>query len=709
MGQPKWQGSGQVILHAANTFTGDIDVCSMPVPTFTGPGNVSASPFISSLVGQNVSGGNALGNTNGAVHLHCGNLSILAATGGTGQKKGALDFEGGSSLSASTATIISNYLTLASITRTNRGTLFFDFPNQGQQGNCRLLSTSAPPFNNSIMDAWGCWVSVNSVLGPDFATYDTSLGVGRFTAYGLLSSLGSVDAVVTNASGGLPGGGPCSAYALKVTSAITGTGTIYLGNTNKSSVAGLILTAGVAPDINFGGAEGMIIGSANATLSGKVSGTNGITIAGCSPAGAGVYITLANTNNDFTGQITVNNNELDAVLDTATASGIGTSSLGPVANPILLNGGILGIIGTISSTNTVLNSGRTITLGVCGGTLAGYQYGGGVSLSITVDARITGTGILMLCPVNDASQTFTITGTNNDYQGGTRVITYGRLNGNTGATLIAPPGATLGTGDLNVDAYRTATLQGTNNVAASAMVQVNTRATLNLQGTNNVTIGGLTGSGDVVLGNSAKNDTTLIVGGGNKASTFYGRISEASATVGQGKGSLSKTGGGTFTLYGAQTFTGPTTVNQGTLALMGSLTTNVMVSGGTLAGIGSIAGSVTVTNNGTLAPGTADNPIGALTIQGNLDTRGGVVAVDVSATNAYDVVTVAGNVTLGALTVTTPNGYQLPDGVTVPVITATGTLSLPLTQPTGYITRLSTNGKQLLLSRQASGFIFSAF
>ena len=657
VGLPKWEGGGQVILNASNTFTGDIDVYSMPVPSFNGPGNTAASPMvggISSLVGKNVAGGNALGDTNGAVHLHCGDLAILAGNG-TGQKKGALDFEGGSSLTAILSTG-SNYLTLASLTRSNRGILFFDFANKAQQAACRILSTNTPPVNNGMVDPWGCYISVAYALGPDFATYDASLGVGQFAAYGVLSSPGSVDAVVTNTAGNLPGG-TCSAYALKVSSAITGTGTIYLGNTNKSSVAGLLLGANVAPDVNFGGAEGVIIAAQSSTLSGKISGSNGITIAGNSLA-----VTLSNTNNDFTGQLTVNNNQVNVILDTTNAAGILTSSLGPVSNTIFLNGGVLATL-----SNNVLNAGRTITLGVCGGSLGGSTA---AAASMTAAARITGAGTLMLCPVNDNSQTFTISGANNDYLGGTRLMVYGKTF-NSCATLIASSGATLGTGDLNIDAYCAATLLGTNNIAPGAIAQVNTRATLNLQGTNNVILGGLTGSGDVVLGNNATNDTILNVGGGDISSTFYGRISEASAMPGQGQGSLVKTGNGTFTLYGSHTFTGTNTVKQGTLVLMGSVASNVVINaGGTLGGMGVIGGNLTLA--GTLAATPANPP---LTVNGNIALSGTLTVptgTKVSAAGVTVLSTVSGTIS-GSFSGTPPGIVVRKTGTAILLLQSQGT------------------------------------
>src|SRR5215475_3557332 len=90
----------------------------------------------------------------------------------------------------------------------------------------------------------------------------------------------------------------------------------------------------------------------------------------------------------------------------------------------------------------------------------------------------------------------------------------------------------------------------------------------------NQTIGSLTGSGNVTLGVG-----TLTTGNDNTNTAFSGVIS--------GAGGLTKIGNGTFSLTGINTYTGPTTVNGGTLAVNGSIAGSVFVNnGGTLGGNG---------------------------------------------------------------------------------------------------------------------------
>ncbi|MCP3935561.1 MAG: hypothetical protein GY708_09350, partial [Actinomycetia bacterium] len=99
--------------------------------------------------------------------------------------------------------------------------------------------------------------------------------------------------------------------------------------------------------------------------------------------------------------------------------------------------------------------------------------------------------------------------------------------------------------------------------------------------------------------------SALTVGTNDGTSTFDGLIQDATG----GPGSLLKTGTGTFTLNGDNTYTGGTTIDGGTLfanntsgSATGTGAVNVN-SGGTLGGTGSVGG--TVNNDGVIAPGTS--------------------------------------------------------------------------------------------------------
>jgi autotransporter-associated beta strand protein len=135
-----------------------------------------------------------------------------------------------------------------------------------------------------------------------------------------------------------------------------------------------------------------------------------------------------------------------------------------------------------------------------------------------------------------------------------------------------------------------------------------------------VGIGSIEGTGYVSLG--ANN---LSIGSNNRSTTFSGIIQDGGANGGTG-GSLTKTGTGRLTLSGANTYTGITIIQKGTLNTKntnGSATGSgaVQVNGGTLGGTGIISSAVSVGNGNTsgafLQPGTGTTA-GTLTINNTL-------------------------------------------------------------------------------------------
>jgi autotransporter-associated beta strand protein len=148
----------------------------------------------------------------------------------------------------------------------------------------------------------------------------------------------------------------------------------------------------------------------------------------------------------------------------------------------------------------------------------------------------------------------------------------------------------------------------------TAGITLNGNAKLDITAHNppGVTIGSLAGAGSILLGGN-----TLTIGSNNQSTTFSG--------VTQGTGGMSKTGTGTLTLSGANSYSGGTTVSAGVLNVSnptgsGTGTGPVNVDTGTLAGSGIIAG-VTTIGSGTgafLAPAAGGKKQLTLTIQSAL-------------------------------------------------------------------------------------------
>jgi len=163
--------------------------------------------------------------------------------------------------------------------------------------------------------------------------------------------------------------------------------------------------------------------------------------------------------------------------------------------------------------------------------------------NILVSGKITGTSSLTSSSVGVGTRT--LSNPANDF------IANIAINGGTlklGASGVIPDG----TGKGNVS------------VAGAG--------TLDLNGFSE-TINGLSGAG--IVDNTATNTTsTLTVGGNNQTSTFPGVFQNTAGTL-----ALTKIGGGTLTLSGANSYKGNTTVSGGILAIaVASLAANSTVS-----------------------------------------------------------------------------------------------------------------------------------
>mgnify|MGYP003837007847 FL=1 len=166
----------------------------------------------------------------------------------------------------------------------------------------------------------------------------------------------------------------------------------------------------------------------------------------------------------------------------------------------------------------------------------------------------------------------------------------------------------------------------------------------------NVRVNKITGSGTIRSGYNGAGYQNLTIGVDNGSSTFAGVIANAESA-----GSLLKTGSGTITLTGANTYTGTTNVSAGTLLINGSTSNASAVTvglNGTLGGTGTVGGNTTI--SGIHSPG---NSPGIQTFTGNLSyVNGGTpdptvnwelasntTTVGVNPTANFDQIIVGGN------------------------------------------------------------------
>ncbi|ELV9460897.1 autotransporter outer membrane beta-barrel domain-containing protein, partial [Salmonella enterica] len=171
----------------------------------------------------------------------------------------------------------------------------------------------------------------------------------------------------------------------------------------------------------------------------------------------------------------------------------------------------------------------------------------------TFDNAISGSGQV----VKSGDETLTLSGSNT-YTGGTLI---------SGGTLVASNVEALGSGDVTNDAVLELNTGGdfTNNISGSGQVVKSGDETLTLSGTNSYTDGTLISDGTLVASNvealgsgDVTNDAVLEL---NTGGDFDNAIS--------GSGNVVKSGADTLTLSGSNTYTGGTLISSGTLVATG--------------------------------------------------------------------------------------------------------------------------------------------
>jgi fibronectin-binding autotransporter adhesin len=369
-----------------------------------------------------------------------------------------------------------------------------------------------------------------------------------------------------------------------------GAGTLFLGDVVASSYSGptIINSGTLRPNeanvlsdsslvtINAGGTLSLVgVSDAIPALSGPVGGAvvidGGTLTVDQAAAGTASFLGVISGNGGLTksGAFTQVLGGANTYTGTTTVTA-GRLQLGsanerlPDATDLLITGGTFDLQ---SFTETV----NQLTMPI--GTLAGpglliansFNIDGGF-----ISARLGGNA--SLTKNNPATNAF-FTGAGSTYTGSTNV--------NAGSMFVNAPNALPDTTIVNI-------------------AQAGTFGLVNFDDA----VAGVTGNGTLQILNA-----TLTVGATNASSQFDGLIEDSGAT-----GNLAKVGTGTFTITGACTYAGTTTINAGTIALFGSErladTSNLTVNAGafslgqysetldrvTLAG-GSITGTGTLTAN----------------------------------------------------------------------------------------------------------------
>ena len=542
------------------------------------------------------------------------NLSIgartLNVTGGNGyglQFAGTTTLTGSAIFNPTTADLTLGVVTGAQpLTKNGAGTLTINGAsnysgtttvNTGilRLGDAAALGTTAG--NTTI--ASGATVDLNGqTIAEPFGTI-VGAGVGGNGA--LINNSANTASITGDITGGtsvftLGGSGNINLARVTGSAGLTltkiGAGNLTLNGTADNSNLALTLSNGTATLAKASSPTTHAFGRASSVASGttiQLGGTGDYQIYGgatLTVSGGGVL--------DLNGK----NQDYNALTGSLNLNGAGIGNSGALTNSVSATTSLV----TLGTGNIVLQSDSSIG-GVGNITVAGVISGSGAALTKV------GTGTLTLSSTNT-------------FGGGTTV--------NAGTLTSAVAGG-FGTGNVSVNPTGTtgtgadaATLNSTGSIASAALVTVNTNSTFAI-GTVNFngatpTIGGLTGTGSVVLNNST--GTALTVGSTNNlTSTFTGVISEGTA----GMGSLVKAGTGALTLSGANTYTGTTTISAGTLQLG-----NGGVSG-------SLSGTTGITNNGMLVVNRNNPFLGSVDLHGAGITGSGGFAQIGSGTTTLDV------------------------------------------------------------------------
>ncbi len=205
-----------------------------------------------------------------------------------------------------------------------------------------------------------------------------------------------------------------------------------------------------------------------------------------------------------------------------------------------------------------------------------------------------------------------------------------------------------------------------------------------------------TGTESVLFDHSGDTSSALTLGGTLTPAEVVVHNARGKDYVFAGPGTLSgpmtltKAGIGKLTLQSAHGYTGATFVQQGDLAVDGSLSASrVTVEGlGRVAGTGTLGGGLVVKARGRVAPGTPAVPSGTLSVGGRLELASAVLELDLGADPAAvrDQIAVAGDLVLSGSTrleFTLSGGTPAPGAY--PLITYTGAL-------TGSVANLSVSG-----------------
>ncbi|MGA2230751.1 MAG: autotransporter-associated beta strand repeat-containing protein [Tepidisphaeraceae bacterium] len=621
------------IASSANTFTVGATLLGSGSFTKLGAGTLNLTAVNSYTGGTNVGAGLLTINSDRAVGL--GSVSFSGGTLQFNNYASSLAFTNAPALSLGAAGGTASSLSGNITDGANKTALAYVGPG--------TLALSGNNTYSAVTTLYGGELSISAA---------SNIGTNSITfSGGTLGITGNSLTSLTNINGANFSGGfdiASAANTFTVSSSLSGPGSLTKLGVGTLALSGVNSYSGVttilAGTLQLGG--GSALGSSSMlTLGGGTLDLHGFSPTVANLTGSGTIDDLSATSSIFTDNSNANATFSGKIQNSSTGivsftkSGAGTLTLS----------GANSYSGGTTVTGGILQMGNASALGAAGGSLS--LTGGEVDLhgfSLSVGTFF---GAGTIDDVSSSNATLTV--------GGNSATTFTGILINSGSGSLSLVKSGLGTLVLtNANSYsggttiQSGTLQVGNSLAlgnASAPLNV-TGGELDLHG-NNTTVGSLTGTGTITdLTATAVNFTY------NSAlsSTFAGVIQSPSGSI-----NLIKSGTGTLTLTGANTYTGTTSINQGAIELgnggssgsigAGSISDSSSLiidrsdSSGSIASAITGGGSLTMIGSGTFALTAADSFTGGTNIQsgalqlGNGSTTGSVTgAINDGATLIID-------------------------------------------------------------------------
>ena len=553
--------------------------------------------------------------------------------------------------------------------------------------NSGILNLNNTAVNNGGAN-WGFWATLNSGTlnlnnggainnnntpahgNPDFYIYGGNLG----------NSSGGAVTLSANPTIGFYGD-----FTFAGTNDLNlGTGAVTLNssrtvtvNTNTLTVGGIIGDNSAGYSLTEAGAGTLALTASNTYTGGTY--VNGGTLA----------LSSALTGTTANGSMTVNDS------GTLQVSAAGTSQLTPSTLTLGSASGATNTFVAVANASvapihaTNLNLYGTTIIGIKSGTLQkGQPYpliaydnpesgGGSVvlgSLPPLVQGYLTDNGSLISVTITNITSEIWSGATNGTWDAVTKNWKTNGINGTyidgaqvvfddtaAGTTSITNIPATVSPFSITVSNSSKAYNFAGGSIGGSGSLAKNGNGTLTLANTNTYTGGTAISAGTLRLGDGSANNGVVAGDIADNASLIFANpLDQTFAGAISGTGSLIKTGNGALTLSGANSFSGITTIKQGTVSIstVNNLSTNTVVLGDAAVGSNAtlqLTAAINVSNNVTVASGAGTrtlSTVGGSTFSGAMALNNNVTVIETGSGESHlsGSLTGSGNVTVSNTT-----------------------------------------------------------